>query len=540
MLAERYQVLRVIGRGGMGAVYEGSHLGLGKRVAIKVLLQKLAKNQEAIERFHREATNASRIGNDHVADINDIGYTPDGRTFVVMELLEGKTLGRLIQETAPMPAARVVHIIRQVLLGLGAAHDKGVVHRDVKPDNIFLVRAGEDPDYVKILDFGVSKITEGTEQQLRLTKTGMVVGTPVYMAPEQAMGATVDFRADLYSVGVMFYEMLAGRPPFYAPNYVALMTQHIQNPPPDLGRFRPDLGPALASIVHRTLNKDPRQRWAHASEMIAALPGASQLAALDSATTLGPGRRSGGGPAAATPTPSAAAQVLPMLPGRAGGPPAQAMLGQVSGASGSGPAVTATRPRQGRPGRGSMIAWVALGTLAVGGIAVAVLGRGAPPASTPMVPLGTLDIITSPPGATVFVDDIARGVTPIVVEAAVGTHRIRIEKDGHVGVSTDKVVEASGPTTMVLTLPPLEVPAWAGQVDARTAPIDAGALAPPPPPPPGQAPARPRPAPHPDRPGSAAGSASAGSAAAGSAGAASSGPPGDSKPDPYGNDSTTP
>ena len=229
VLAERYQVLRVIGRGGMGAVYEGSHLGLGKRVAIKVLLQKLAKNQEAIERFHREATNASRIGNDHVADINDIGYTPDGRTFVVMELLEGKTLGRLIQETAPMPAARVVHIIRQVLLGLGAAHDKGVVHRDVKPDNIFLVRAGEDPDYVKILDFGVSKITEGTEQQLRLTKTGMVVGTPVYMAPEQAMGATVDFRADLYSVGVMFYEMLAGRPPFYAPNYVALMTQHIQN-----------------------------------------------------------------------------------------------------------------------------------------------------------------------------------------------------------------------------------------------------------------------------------------------------------------------
>jgi hypothetical protein len=185
-----------------------------------------------------------------------------------------------------------------------------------------------------------------------------------------------------------------------------------------------------------------------------------------------------------------------------------------------------------------MIAWVALGTLAVGGIAVAVLGRGAPPASTPMVPLGTLDIITSPPGATVFVDDIARGVTPIVVEAAVGTHRIRIEKDGHVGVSTDKVVEASGPTTMVLTLPPLEVPAWAGQVDARTAPIDAGALAPPPPP--GQAPARPRPAPHPDRAGSAAGSASAGSAAAGSAGAASSGPPGDSKPDPYGNDSTTP
>jgi serine/threonine-protein kinase len=150
-----------------------------------------------------------------------------------------------------MNAPRAIAIMQQVLQGVGAAHARGIVHRDLKPDNIFLVQRGTDVDFVKILDFGISKILDAADAKVRLTSTGTVVGTPIYMAPEQAMGGAIDHRADLYALGVMFYEMLAGRPPFDAPSYLALVTKHLHEAPPPLEQFRPDLPTWLHAVVHR-------------------------------------------------------------------------------------------------------------------------------------------------------------------------------------------------------------------------------------------------------------------------------------------------
>ena len=167
----------------MGVVYEAEHVQLGKKVAIKLLLAKFADDPEAIARFQREALTVSQIGNPHIIDVVDIGVAPDGRSFVVLELLTGSDLGGVLTLTGPMNPQRAIAIMQQVLQGVGAAHARGIVHRDLKPDNVFLVQRGTDVDFVKILDFGISKILDAVDAKVRLTSTGTVVGTPVYMAP---------------------------------------------------------------------------------------------------------------------------------------------------------------------------------------------------------------------------------------------------------------------------------------------------------------------------------------------------------------------
>ncbi|HEY1551455.1 MAG TPA: serine/threonine-protein kinase, partial [Kofleriaceae bacterium] len=191
VLDGRYSILREIGRGGMGVVYEAEHVELGKHVAVKVLLDKYQDDDEAVIRFKREALAASRIGSPHIIDVQHIGAAPDGRPYVAMELLEGESLAAIMKRTGPMEPWRALHIIRQVLRATGAAHAKGIVHRDLKPDNIFIVNRDDQQDFVKLLDFGISKFLETTDYSIKtkLTTTGAVMGTPLYMAPEQAMGA---------------------------------------------------------------------------------------------------------------------------------------------------------------------------------------------------------------------------------------------------------------------------------------------------------------------------------------------------------------
>jgi serine/threonine-protein kinase len=213
VLADRYEILRRIGEGGMGAVYEARHTVIGKRVAVKVLLEKFLEKPELVARLLQEARLASSIGHENIVDVTDFGTTADGRGFVVMEFLEGESLAQLVIRDAPLPVERSLRIARQVASALGAAHDKGIVHRDVKPENVYLVRRA-DADYVKVVDFGVSKAVhtreEGPEWQ-RLTRTGMVLGTPLYMSPEQARGGEdIDARADIWAVGVLLYECLTG------------------------------------------------------------------------------------------------------------------------------------------------------------------------------------------------------------------------------------------------------------------------------------------------------------------------------------------
>ena len=271
-LAERYEIIRRIGEGGMGAVYEARHSIIGKRVAIKVLLDKFLENEELIARLLQEARLASSIGHQNIVDVTDFGTTRDGRAFVVMEFLEGEPLSELIMRDAPLPVERSLAIVKQAASALGAAHAKGIVHRDVKPENVYLVRRGE-LDFVKVVDFGVSKAVRsheeaGSEWQ-RLTRTGAVLGTPLFMSPEQAGGSEdVDERADIWATALILYECLTGELPFRGNNYLGVVSQ-IQNKevqPPSV--LRPELGipPAVDRVLMRGLEKDRTRRYQHMAD----------------------------------------------------------------------------------------------------------------------------------------------------------------------------------------------------------------------------------------------------------------------------------
>ena len=213
ILAGRYAIERVIGRGGMGIVYEARHVTVGRRVAVKVLRPDLARNAEATMRFQREAQVAGSIGHEHIVEVFDFGYSDEGDAYIAMELLEGTDLGALVRESGPLPVGRALEVARQVASALGAAHEKGIVHRDLKSENVFVV-AREGRDFVKVVDFGISKVLEADENQ-PITHEGTLLGTPHYMAPEQSTsGADTDARADLYALGCILFEMLTGKLPF--------------------------------------------------------------------------------------------------------------------------------------------------------------------------------------------------------------------------------------------------------------------------------------------------------------------------------------
>ena len=261
VLMDRYRVLRLLGEGGMGAVYEARHQGIDKRVVIKVLHPELASDPELVERFKREARAATAIGNEHIVDVTDMGELPDGSPCIVMELLKGKDLAELLEEEPMLSISRMVHIIDQVCDALQAAHDKGIVHRDLKPDNVFLIRKRRDDDFVKVLDFGISKMKEADELNAKLTQTGVAMGTPMYMSPEQAQGLkSLDHRTDIYAVGVMIFEMLAGDPPFTADSYPALLLKMMAEEAPRLTSIRADVPDEISDLVHAMLAKQQTQR----------------------------------------------------------------------------------------------------------------------------------------------------------------------------------------------------------------------------------------------------------------------------------------
>ena len=284
----KFRIVRLIGRGGMGEVFEAEHTQLGKRVAVKLMLEKYNGDKEAIARFTREALAAGRIGDPHIIDVMDIGTAPDGRAYVVMELLIGMPLSRLIEDHGAVPVNRGLKIMRQVLRAVGAAHAKGIVHRDLKPDNIFLTTQGDQQDFVKLLDFGISKIMDPdmAAASTKLTTTGVVMGTPLYMAPEQAMGNEVDHLADLYACGVIFYEMLAGRPPFEGHTYAVLVAKLLTTDPPLLSELREGLPPRLVAAIHRALEKEPKARHAHADAFVLALPATQSGSPVELAGTV--------------------------------------------------------------------------------------------------------------------------------------------------------------------------------------------------------------------------------------------------------------
>jgi len=271
-LADKYRVEEHLSEGGMGTVYRGTHILMDKTVAIKVLHPSLAADDKIVQRFSREARAASRISHPHALNVTDFGESENGIVFLVMEYLRGRTLKEVIHQDGQMPLPRVVEIMRQVTGALAAAHAEGVVHRDLKSDNIMLVDADNGQDWAKVLDFGIAKIQEPVGQDPALTAPNLIIGTPQYMSPEQCSQASeLDARSDIYSLGVILYEMLAGHVPFSGDSPTAVMMKHLQEPPPSLLEERNDLSPAVSRVVMQAMAKRPEDRYQTVGELADAL-----------------------------------------------------------------------------------------------------------------------------------------------------------------------------------------------------------------------------------------------------------------------------
>ncbi len=271
----RYRLDATLGRGGMGLVYRAAHVGLRRQVAVKILHPSLAASPEVRNRFEREALAVGKIDHPNCVSVYDVGRLPDGSLYLAMELLEGRALADTLEQEGQLAPGRALHILAGILRGLGHIHNAKLIHRDIKPENIFLIRQGADEDFAKILDFGIAKPMEASDLDdgVKLTQAGMAFGTPIYMAPEQALGNPMDGRADLYAAAVMGYEMLCGQPPFYSDDKLEVMSMHTARPVPPMrqkivrgGRPVP---PSVERLILRGLTKKPSDRYATAEDFLA-------------------------------------------------------------------------------------------------------------------------------------------------------------------------------------------------------------------------------------------------------------------------------
>jgi serine/threonine-protein kinase len=267
----KYRLVRLLGSGGMGEVYEAQHAAIGRRFAIKFLHPLLTSNSESVARFQREAQAAGGLENENIAAVVDIGTADDGAPFLVMEYLEGEDLAKLLVRSGPLSVPRAAYIIIQACRGLAAAHSRGIVHRDLKPENLFICKRNDGSDLVKVLDFGIAKLHTG-RLGTGITQTGTTMGTPFYMSLEQARGAReVDHRTDIYALGVILYEILSGAKPHPGESYNEILYHVLSKEPAPLDSIRPSLPSGLSEVVYKAMARETDDRYSSAADFTAAL-----------------------------------------------------------------------------------------------------------------------------------------------------------------------------------------------------------------------------------------------------------------------------
>ncbi|HVY28026.1 MAG TPA: serine/threonine-protein kinase [Polyangiaceae bacterium] len=288
----KYRIVRLLGEGGMGAVYEGENMRIHRRVAIKVLHAGVAATGEAVARFEREAQAAGRIGSEHIVEVLDLGNLPSGDRYMVMEFMDGDSLSARIRSKGRLTPGEAYPILHQLLEALAAAHGAGIIHRDLKPDNVYLLKSrGGKADFVKLLDFGISKFNQMSgDSGFSMTRTGAVMGTPYYMAPEQAKGARdLDHRVDLYAAGVILYEGVTGEVPFNADTFNELLFKIVLEAARPVEQVVPGIDPNFAAIVNKSMAREPAARFQSAREFQLALEQWAAGAGPQLAASLGAG-----------------------------------------------------------------------------------------------------------------------------------------------------------------------------------------------------------------------------------------------------------